>query len=373
MAANMFGSVCGNSCIAGSAPLCVYLNRVRETMPESMLPGAFGKVWAKPRNGDIDLFVPFDHDFVALDMRVGDMFTWEDLVGFRSFYRDRDVAESNDVHCRMLYRVADALYSEYGIVVSYEEGDWALSEYPFCGTGGTGDIRRVLTMRLGRERREALGHQLEVQVIVLNVLPNPGESWAETVTGLFDIDICTGTLETGTLAELGRVTFPPGVREVVLRGEFNYTIRPYGRFLGHVGRILKYVRRGFTLASLSVGESCSPSYAAYVTGRIQHMYAPRLCRSYLVDSGMSDDLAESVTASHLLRFLDLGTNFSDAASYLGACSDSWDLAMAERQWDGRAYGRGDYRKRIRLLAQRRICRWWREVVRLRRRKRRRRS
>ena len=177
-------------------------------------------------------------------------------------------------------------------------------------TGSTkGKIAEIYTMDLTNTRSNSTC-PLQVQIVVMDILPEPRESWAECIVDGFDIDICMGYIipdpNLFSSAQREPICFPDEVQDTIDRGEFNYMVRPHPRFNLTLKRIYKYIHRGFQLKGIYPSNRCTTEFFDHVTYRMEHLHAPSLCTKALVNSGKIDrETARCIAEQHMIRYFDL--------------------------------------------------------------------
>ena len=153
-------------------------------------------------------------------------------------------------------------------------------------------------------------------------------------------------------------------------GVFTYQVHPCLEFKHHISRILKYVRKGFTLKAFVFSHLCSDEYKYYVMKSFAHMYRPRLIKEMFPGKeGCVVDILD-VTVSRML-----GVN-NTLSSKFGTieilCANAATIiqnneGFAKRQ----SYFRNTFARRVRLqkrleTAQTLLARWFRRYMRVRR-------
>ena len=149
--------------------------------------------------------------------------------------------------------------------------------------------------------RELPHHNL--QLILVDNLPHPDETWHHFITKRFDINIVRGTAEIGNTNSLGNLTFGKGPLSSINLAAFTYTINPTVSFNTTLNRILKCTKRGFRLLKISFHSKISPANKRCIVHRFYHIMGPKICMKWFAESDLTGEFAIQLFDFHVLPFL----------------------------------------------------------------------
>ena len=132
-------------------------------------------------------------------------------------------------------------------------------------------------------RRDGTVVKKPVQVMVIDALAkHEAQTWSELILRSFDMDIirCRPDITNEPQSILApspaisQILYLDGCQPLVT-AQYNYTVRPCVLFCRIYKRLRKYRQRGFTMASLSFDEDCTPEWIEYIKTSFGILCFPR--------------------------------------------------------------------------------------------------
>jgi hypothetical protein len=157
----------------------------------------------------------------------------------------------------------------------------------------------------------------KIQIIFVRSLPHFRQGWSQYIVGGFDIDVCKCSILFDESGGMGNVIVSKEVSRSIMSGEFNYEVRPGTSFQSHVKRIMKYIKKGFKLTSITYHRACSEEFKCYINNRLQHLFfSPTWCKESAVKMGMDDRMVEAVLRMFLVPNFDVSSPLRDKLQWL---------------------------------------------------------
>ena len=237
-------NVCGEVCVTGSAPAMKHfwkLARKKESLEKLSVRSKV--ILQKVKSNDIDIFAPM-HPTKIMNCRA------QDGRGMtNSVMKDVGVAKArklllNEMHEELNFTVFwGAMMENYGFIIAShterrfdELGTCEDSSYFAWNEAASVGIRCMHNFKI-----EGLRH-INIQLMLVDNLPNPGETWHRFITKRFDINIVRGMAEVGRIADLGELFFNEEVFQNINAGCFNFMIRPTMSFKGTLKQTFKHTK-----------------------------------------------------------------------------------------------------------------------------------
>ena len=296
--AHVLCCVWGVACIAGSsATVTVAAQENRSMKPEDRSEG-FRRVVKTLTFDDVDVFIPaYPADVRRSENLPSEMCIAEHVQKLGGRMLD-DRGPGVNVR-ELVFKSAQFCGSGIDLVKVRRKGSSRHLLSSFVQTG----IESVWNVHL---RNAEDGKELPiVQIIVLDAVPKPGQTWNDCVVSMFDIDVCKCVVPLDSRRNLGHAVTDERSRASLLAGEFGCTIRPCGTFKIQLARLRKCVKKGFKLSYLKFDSLCSEPFVKCTVDRFQHMHAFKMAFDILTSGGViADRLATDLFDSHIKQCFD---------------------------------------------------------------------
>ena len=288
--ANIVHELCGEACLAGSAPLAKYFYNLKHSAPQAVNTCGIQRILDNIDSNDIDIFAPFCPMRLA-KQRSHDSFDRLTPREKHCYLRFSFVSEKNCVFGNfMLSDCGYLLWKRHRLQACdikqrdfTEIGDW-FENYNIWNDAAKVGIRKMCNFKLRRINGEAL--EANLQLILVDGHPKQGEEWHHFITSKFDIDIVKGIARIDRGDRLGELVFEEAVFDALREGRFSYTIRNCIDCKTILQRVNKCVDRGFVLASFGFDDSCSPDYRRHIMRDLHCHLGPRLCYKWFSSAGI---------------------------------------------------------------------------------------
>ena len=295
---NVLHELCGEACIAGSAPLAKYFHNLRQQNDAEELSETLQKILSSIDSNDVDVFAPLFPRKLAKKR------------ASKNFHKMSRKQQARYLESRFTYpnrdptKVCTLLKCELGLwEVGLEMHD--INQKAFDEQGVSRDqcslwneavnigIRHIHNFKL-RYSKDKKPCNVQMQLILLDGLPPQEQSWEDYITESFDIDIVKGTAKIDDINDLGTLNFKPHLLEKIRRGVFSYNIRNCIDLDTLVSRIQKYLKRGFQLDNLEFANDCSDLFRLHVTRKLRYHLTSTICYKWFEDNGYQLGIATAV-------------------------------------------------------------------------------
>ena len=296
--------LCGEACIAGSAPLTKHFYNVAKTQPNKQPSPALHVILKNIRSNDVDIFAPLSPQRLADSRRLDNQGVTNNSMS------NLQIAEIRSQHINFHHpefsfeAFEEFLFLRYGYQINNhkatliqpysidEETYWPLSAATSAG------LARIHNFGISHHSK-----QFNMQLILIDGYPPPNQDWLTFVTKHFDISIVRVGVEIQHLESLGTLIFPGNLLSQITSGSFACVVRPCVSFKEILTRILKYTKRGFNLQNFSFHPDCSATHREAIMLRFNHLLGPKICMQWFSEFGIARELAHTLFDYNVLPFL----------------------------------------------------------------------
>ena len=285
---NVVHQLCGEACIAGSAPLAKYFYNLSQQNDSEQLGQPLQKILNNIDCNDVDVFAPLFPRKLAKGRASTTFHKLSRSQQARYLDSRHTHPKQNPTKIFTLMKCELGLW-EHGLEMCdvqqkmFDQKGFCMDQCNIWNEAVNLGIRHIFNFKL----RYCINKQpcnVQMQLILLDGHPRQGQSWQDFITGSFDIDIVRGTAKIDDITALGQLDFEPYILDKIHSGVFTYNIRNCIDLDTLVSRIQKYLKRGFQLDNLEFADDCCKLFRLHVMRKLRYHLTSTICYKWFDDS-----------------------------------------------------------------------------------------
>ncbi|MGA1564511.1 MAG: hypothetical protein ACO35C_07880, partial [Pontimonas sp.] len=143
-----------------------------------------------------------------------------------------------------------------------------------------------------------------LQVVLLGGLPIGYGNWDAFVIERFDINVARCALAIDDIRRVGAPNaIEHSISDCITKGELECVMRPRGDFISYLRRVVKHMKKGFKLRSVTFREDCSDEHIEYIMSRFTLLFAPQIVFEMFGRWNLASEETSDIIYEHVLPFV----------------------------------------------------------------------